>query len=384
MCDPAVEPFSPVEARLASRLHRWSDRGVVAVDAAQIARQAASTTVRPGLRVPSWIAYPLAAVVAAIAVAGGLVGLRLTLPSTGAPDASSASIEAIWPGFRLLSSEAAGISIQVPESWNREVAFWPDDAEILEEGTGNAGLSVIRAPLDEPDLKSAVDAILVGLGNRPLSTRIEITHGTHRAVRMEARQPERGGGSILYVVEKLGGPPYVVTLRWDSVPSLGNVEDAILRSFNPDGPGPAVVAPSSSGSAAWVTMTDQGCTVAGPQVASVDGRVDLTLANPTTHVADFNLLSVGSAKAGGGYDELAAAVDAAALAIGEGRDPVWPPSGSTSWITDRYVQPGSAGTLSGLVPPGTHAVMCFPVGERNESLGVYLTLPFEVVDPAAK
>jgi hypothetical protein len=51
-------------------------------------------------------------------------------------------------------------------------------------------------------------------------------------------------------------------------------------------------------------------------------------------------------------------------------------------MADIYLQPWSDGALTAELLPGTYAVMCFPVGEDDESLGVYLTLPFEVVAPA--
>jgi len=114
----------------------------------------------------------------------------------------------------------------------------------------------------------------------------------------------------------------------------------------------------------------------GSRIAVDTGIQGSTVANQTARIADLNLLQVGS-----GYSLLAKDVQAAAEAIAAGQEPTWERSAGISWIADIYLQPRSDGTLTAAMLPGTHALMCFPVGEHDESLGVYLTLPFEVVVP---
>ena len=291
-----------------------------------------------------------------------------------------AVFEAIWPGFLLLSSEEAGVSIQVPRAWGRSVGVPPDFDQILEGGTGNTGLSV-AVPRTATDLESTVDAVLADpemTGWQPYQRTNEM-HGTHRAVRLESRTRADGdfiGGSIRYIVERTGSPPVLVSLGWDSVTDLGILEEEIFLSFNADGSGPAILASYPPGSSSFVTMTDDACRAAGPRLTTEPGSHGLAVANETAHIADLNLLRVGD-----GYELLAADVEAASEAIAAGREPTWERSKNVTWISDIYLQPGSDGILTAVLSPGIYAVMCFPAGDSDESLGVYLTLPFEVVDP---
>src|SRR5262245_16335864 len=122
------------------------------------------------------------ATIAAIALTGGPASPRTGPQAAGGPDASAAPLAARWLGWNLLSR--AGISMQVPAGWGRGFGLWPEGLTILEAGTGNVGLGVIRAPVDEPDLGSAVDAILAlpELAGRRPDVRVEVMHGTHRAI----------------------------------------------------------------------------------------------------------------------------------------------------------------------------------------------------------
>jgi hypothetical protein len=294
-------------------------------------------------------------------------------PATSAMPAPPAMFEALWPGFRLLSNAEAGVSIQVPERWGRGVVVPPGFDMLLQEGTGNAGLNVLtpRAALDL-EATVALSIAVPGVAGRRPYTRIDVMHGTHRAVRLESLTTN----GILYVVERDTGRPVVVGLGWDGVPDLGYVEEAILRSLNVDGSNPAILASYTDGSSSFVTMTSTGCTAVGPRFTSDMGTDGVSVANLTPRIGDFNLLEVGS-----GYSGLEADVRAAAEAIVAGQEPTWPNSSETVWISDTYLQPQSGGTLTAAMLPGVYAVMCFPVGEHDESLGVYLTLPFEVVAP---
>jgi hypothetical protein len=288
-----------------------------------------------------------------------------------------AVLEEVWPGFRLLSDEDAGLSIQVPKHWGRSVYVPQGFDLILQDGTGNAGLTV-SIPREASDLEATVDALVADptVAAWEPYARTDVMHGSHRAVRLDSRARADGaytGGSILYIVERSGDRPVVVSLAWDSVPHLGYVETLIIRSFNPDGAGPAILASSPAAPTAFVTMTDAGCSAAEPSLAATEATSGLTVANETGHVADLNLLRVGSA-----YDLLAADVEAAAEAIAAGRDPTWENHMATTWLSDIYLEPRSDGRLTAALLPGTYAVMCFPVGEHDESLGVYLTLPFDV------
>jgi hypothetical protein len=245
---------------------------------------------------------------------------------------------------------------------------------------GNAGLGVF-APVDELDLESTVDAILSDAGSEDWApyTRTDVVHGTHRAVRLDSRARVDGayaGGSILYVVERLDDRPVVVSLAWDSVTDLGYVEDAILGSFNVDGPGAAVLDSTPDGSTSFVTMTDSGCSAAGPRLEAANAAWAVTVANQTGHNADLNLLRILTS-----YEPLAHDVELAADAIAAGHEPTWENVAASSWIGDTYLQPHSDGLLRGAPIAGTYAVMCFPVGDDDASLGVHLTLPFEVVTP---
>jgi hypothetical protein len=325
-------------------------------------------------------------------LAGSAVGMTAQDETTGddlATDQPSPSptlhevLEGVWPGFRLLSNEAAGVSIQVPERWGRAVQ-WPDGFTLmLAEGTGNAGLTVLtpRDRANSPglmDLEATIDAALADPGWAAWApyTRTDLMHGSHRAVRLDSRARADSayvGGHTLYIVERPGDRPVLVSLMWDSVPDLGYVEEAILRSFNPDGAGPAVMASSVAGSSSFVTMTDTGCSAAGPRLAAADRTSGLTVANQTEHIADLNLLRIGS-----DYGLLEEDARAAAEAIAAGREPTWENAAASTWISDLYLEPDSDGVLTAAMTPGTYAVMCFPVGEHDESLGVYLTLPFEV------
>ncbi len=374
--------------RFETRLSNWmaarADLAMRPFDAAAVARTAAD---QPARRQPwrlvgdgrtlaprsarTFIALLL---LAALAGAALIVGSQQPRPSPSPPPPTV--FEAVWPGFLVLSSDEAGVSIQVPH-WGRAVDVPEGFDLILQAGTGNAGLTV-STPRTPSDLESTVDAILAdpGVAAGQPYTRTDVLHGSHRAVRLDSRARADGasiGGHILYIVERPGERPVLVDLAWDSVTDLGYVEEAILRSFNPDGSTPAVLASYPAGSSSFVTMTDTGCSAAGPRLAVTAGTPELTVANQTGHVADLNLLRVGS-----GYESLADDVRAAAGAIAGGHDPRWENSAGSTWISDVYLQPGSDGALTGEMPPGTYAVMCFPVGEHNESLGVYLTLPFEV------
>ena len=84
--------------------------------------------------------------VLALAALAGLtlfVGAQL-LRTSPIPD-PAAVCESLWPGFKLLSSDAAGVSIQVPNGWHRSRTFGPDGNQtappdfktIVGEGTGN-------------------------------------------------------------------------------------------------------------------------------------------------------------------------------------------------------------------------------------------------------
>jgi hypothetical protein len=208
-----------------------------------------------------------------------------------------AVLEELWPGFRLLSNEAAGVSIQVPQHWDRPVR-WPDGFSLmLAEGTGNAGLTVLT-PRDRPDspggmdLGSTVAAVLADPGWAAWEpyTRTDVMHGTHRAVRLDSRARADGayiGGSIVYIVERSGDRPVVLSLAWDSVPDLGYVEEVIIRSFNPDGASPAILTSYAAGSTSFVTMTDTGCSAAGPRLPGAEVTSGLTVGNQTGHVADL-------------------------------------------------------------------------------------------------
>jgi hypothetical protein len=315
-------------------------------------------------------------VLAALASVGLMVAGQQSPSLVPAPPA--VVIEAVWPGFRLLSNTEAGVSIQVPETWGRGVRIPAGFALLLQDGKGNAGLNVLT-PRADLDLEATVAAILADPGwawAQPV-TRTDLLHGAHRAVRLDsptgADHPDRGG-DIVYLVERAGSRPVVVSLEWDSVADLGYEEEAILRSLNPDGPGPAILASYVDGSSSFVTMTDTGCSAIGPRFAPNEGTTGLTVANQTAHIADFNLLRVGS-----GYGLLEKDTNTAAEAIATGGEPTWPNASATTWISDRYLQPWSDGRLGAVISPGVYAVMCFPVGEHNESLGVHLTLPFEVV-----
>ena len=114
---------------------------------------------------------------------------------------------------------------------------------ILQEGTGNAGLTVL-SPQAASDLESTMEALLADptVAAWQPYTRTDLMHGTHRALRLDSRARADAayiGGSILYIVERPGDRPVVVSLAWDSVTDLGDVGELILRSLHPEGAGPA-------------------------------------------------------------------------------------------------------------------------------------------------
>jgi hypothetical protein len=378
------------ESRLADLLKVEASAGIRPLDSHAVARSVIENGGRrgsmTGVARRSWL-LPIAAALALAALAGW----SLILPGQQArpiPDPISppAVLDVVWPGFRLLSNAEAGISIQVPIGWGRDVGHPDGFTRALAAGTGNAGLTVL-APRDNANFPNGMDlesTVVAALGDPGWAawepyTRTDVAHGSHRAVRLDSRARADGdyvGGHVLYIVERPGDRPVLVSLMWDSVTDLGYVEEAILRSFNVDGAGPAVLPANVAGSSSFVTMTDAGCSAAGPQFTPSEETAGLSVANHAGHVADLNLLRVGSS-----YELLEDDVQAAAEAITAGRDPTWENAASTTWIGDVYLPPRSDGRLMATIPPGTYAVMCFPVGEHDESLGVHLTLPFDVVTP---
>lgn len=202
----------------------------------------------------------LAALAGVTLVAGAQQTRRSPIPDR------PAVCESMWPGFMLLSSDAAGVSIQVPSGWGRSTSSPRGFTKIMEGGTGNVGLGVLLPPGTASDVEAAAIAVMDDpeLAEWQPYVRTDFMHGTHRAVRLESRTPPLGyvGGRILYIVERRGSRPVVVDLAWDSVANLGYVEEAILRSLNLDGHGPAVLVSYPAGSSSWVTKTESGCSVA--------------------------------------------------------------------------------------------------------------------------
>jgi hypothetical protein len=302
----------------------------------------------------------------------------------------------------------AGLSIQVPSGWGREVGGPRSFAQLLDAGSGNTGLAVFAAPPESPGLEDAVDAVMADpyFADWQPFGRVDLMHGTHRAVRLDSRNaPFVGpGGQILYLVERPDRPPVMVTLAWDSVPDLGYVEEAILRSFNPDGTGPVILTWDPVGSSAGIRMSADGCSVGGPQIALDTESRGLVVANETAHTAALALLRVGrdynnlvttvtfaDQKLTTGTDPTLDspwfdAVMAAAEAMASGQNPNWetadtpgdtPLAAGGSWISQVSLEALGTGTLTA-DGPDTYGVLCVPVSEEREPLGVHLTMPFEV------
>ncbi len=115
MSDQVAEPLTPAEARLAARMHRWSEHGVVPIDAADIARRAATAGPSATTRGPA--AWPRAGsrrmvlILAALLLVGLAVALAAaTLLRTPNPsDAYRAVvIRAVDRGVEVVVAAADG------------------------------------------------------------------------------------------------------------------------------------------------------------------------------------------------------------------------------------------------------------------------------------